>query len=47
MSRARAALAIGRLAIGQAAIIESRPTNLRTSATVPYAWLSSIEPKVS
>ena len=39
MSRARAALAIGRLAIGQAAIIETRPTNLQTSAMVPCARL--------
>src|SRR5260370_5226305 len=39
-------MAIGRLAIRQAAIIESRPTNLGTSAMVPCAWLCSIEPKV-
>jgi hypothetical protein len=39
-------MAIGTLAIRQAAIIESRPSNLRTSAMVPRAWLSSIEPKV-
>jgi hypothetical protein len=36
-------MAIGRLAIRQAAIIESRPTNLLTSAMVPCAWFSSID----
>jgi len=39
---------IGRAAVDtpcrgqQAAMIESRPTNLRTSATVTCAWLCSI-----
>ena len=47
-SRARTPISTyGQSAIWQAAIIESRPTNLRTSAMVTCAWLSSIEPKVS
>ena len=37
----------GALAIGRLAIRLARPTNLRTSATVPWAWFGSIEPKVS